>query len=149
VNFLNVGPWELVVTLIIAILLVGPRRMVEIAQSIGRVTSQMRSLSHDFLGAIQNELQTTEQEALQAMDGLAEGGADLSAQVQATERETSQALTDIEQDRAQATASIQAEIHAVEREARQALDEIAESFEGIVKGKQETQKGQDEQAGTE
>lgn len=148
-NFLNVGPWELVVILVIAILLVGPRRMVEIARSMGRVTSQMRSLSHDFLGAMQNELQTTEEQTLQAMNGLAKDGADLSAQVQATERETSQAIEDIEHGRAQATANIQAEIQAVERETRQALGEIAESFEGIVKGEPETQKGQDERAGTE
>ena len=70
-NFLNVGPWELTVVLIIAILLVGPRRMAEIARTIGRTTSQMRRLSSEFLGTIQAELQATEQEAQQALESIA------------------------------------------------------------------------------
>ena len=44
-NFLNVGPWEVTVILIIAILVVGPKRMVEVGRSIGRAASQMRRLS--------------------------------------------------------------------------------------------------------
>ncbi|MGD8244332.1 MAG: twin-arginine translocase TatA/TatE family subunit [Anaerolineae bacterium] len=61
-NFLNVGPWELVVVLIIAILVAGPQRMVEIARTLGRVSRQLRDLSREFTTALQAEIQSAEQE---------------------------------------------------------------------------------------
>ena len=60
-DFLNVGPSELVVVLIIAILVAGPQRMVEIARSLGRVSRQLRNLSRDFTTALQSEIQAVEE----------------------------------------------------------------------------------------
>lgn len=123
-NFLNVGPWELMVILVIAILLVGPRRVVEIARTIGRVTAQMRKLSGEFMGTIQAELRATEQEARQVLENVVEEGQ-------------------------QPVASIPAEFQATERETHEALEEIVESIGDLVKGKQgvKAKKGQDEEAG--
>jgi len=70
VNFLNVGPWELTVILIIAILLIGPKRMMELARAIGRVTSQLRKLSNEFTASIQAELQATERETRQVLEDI-------------------------------------------------------------------------------
>lgn len=64
-DFLNVGPWELVLVLIIAILVAGPRRMVEIARTLGQYSRQLRDLSREFTSALQAEIQATEQEAKQ------------------------------------------------------------------------------------
>ena len=62
-DFLNVGPWELVLVLIIAILVAGPKRMVEIARTLGHVSRQLRDLSREFTTALQAEIQATEAEA--------------------------------------------------------------------------------------
>lgn len=87
-NFLNVGPWELMVILAIAILVVGPRRVAEIARTIGRFTSQIRRLSDEFMGAIHTELQDTEQ-------GEPGATTSIQAELAATERETRQAIGEI------------------------------------------------------
>ena len=93
-NFLNVGPWELTVIVVIAILLVGPKRMVEMARTIGRVSSQMRRISSEFLGTIRDEVEAVEADAHQVLEG---------AELQATEQETRQVLESIGEDRRRAT----------------------------------------------
>ena len=65
-DFLNVGPWELVVVLIIAILVAGPKRMVEIARTMGQMSRQLRDLSREFTTALQAEIQAAENQAGQA-----------------------------------------------------------------------------------
>ena len=140
-NFLNVGPWELTVILIVAILVVGPRRMVELARQIGHTASQMRKLSSEFLGTIQAEIEITEQETRQAVDAIAEGGqksiASIPDQVQAAERDTREVLETVSEERQAAATSIQDELQALEHETRQAMKEIATGVQGIIKGEPE------------
>lgn len=62
-DFLNVGPWELVLVLVITILVAGPERMIEIARTLGRASRQLRDLSREFTTALQAEIQATEAEA--------------------------------------------------------------------------------------
>jgi sec-independent protein translocase protein TatB len=67
VNFLNVGTWELMFILIIAILVVGPERMVEMARSFGRLSRQLRKMSNEFTNTIQAELSATERETRESI----------------------------------------------------------------------------------
>ena len=146
-NFLNVGPWELTVVLIIAVLLVGPKRMVEVARTIGRVTRQMRSLSGEFLGTLQAEIGSTGEEARQALEDVIEGGEEPVAELEAAGQETRQALEGAGEDKRLVTPSITAELEAVERETRQTMQEILENVGGIVKGEEEVkEEGEDEKA---
>ena len=62
-NFLNVGPWELTVVVMIAILMIGPQRMVDLARTIRRYATQLRKLSGEFTSVLQTEIQATEQGA--------------------------------------------------------------------------------------
>jgi len=106
-NFLNIGPWELSVILIIAILMIGPKRMVEITRAIGRITAHLRKLSGEFMSTIQTELKAAEQEARQTAGGVSEEGqfssiADISTDLEALGRETRQALSGIVSDVASA-----------------------------------------------
>ena len=55
-NFLNVGPWELTLIIIIAILVVGPKRMVEVTRVLGRTMAQLRRFSNEFLLTLQTEV---------------------------------------------------------------------------------------------
>ncbi len=59
---MNVGPAEVIVILIIAILVVGPQRMVELARAMGRLSRQLRDLSNEFVSAIQKEVELTKGE---------------------------------------------------------------------------------------
>lgn len=149
-NFLNVGPWEMTVIFIIAILLVGPKRMVEMARTIGRVSSQMRRMSSEFLSTIRDEVEAVEADARQALEGVVQVGEESVAELQATEQETRQVLESIGEDRRRATTSIKAELQAVERETRQALGEIVENVGGMVRGEREArEEGEDEEASRE
>jgi len=90
--------------------MVGPKRMVEIVRAIGRITAQMRRLSGEFMGAIQTELRTIEQETSQAVGG---GGEE------------------------RAFASLPDDLMALGRDTRQAVGEIVTNTGGILKGEQE------------
>ncbi len=68
-SFMNVGPWELSVILIIAILMIGPKRMVEIVRAIGRISARLRKISNEFMGTVQAELGAVEEETRQVMSG--------------------------------------------------------------------------------
>jgi len=116
-NFLNVGPWELTVILIIAILMIGPKRMVEITRAIGRITAQMRKLSGEFMSTIQTELQAVERDARQAVGGASDEG--LMSSV----------------------ASLPAELEALGRETRKAIEGIVVDAESVVKEESEPAEG--------
>jgi len=139
VNFLNVGPLELAVILILAILLVGPRRVVEIIQTIRRLAGQLHSMSSEFTSLIQTEMQTTERDASSqdvAQDARRETGGELEeivkegitpiasiqAELRATVQETRQALESIVKDELGPIAGVQAELQAITQETRQALE---------------------------
>jgi Sec-independent protein translocase protein TatA len=146
VNFLNVGPWEVTVILIIAILVVGPKRMVEVGRAIGRTATQMRRLSGEFLGTLQAEIDATQQGARQALEGIVETGEESVAELQAAEDETRQVLEGIGEDRRRAATSIRSELEAVEHDTREAMQDILGSMEGLVKGESTAEKGEDGEA---
>jgi Sec-independent protein translocase protein TatA len=149
VSFLNVGPWELTAVLIIAILLVGPKRMIQVARAIGRATSQMRNLSNEFLGTIQTEIDAVEEETRRALEGAVETGEESVTELQAAEQETRETLERIEQGRRQVTTSIRDELQAVEREAGQAVKDVLEGVEGIVKGERASKEEDGQEASRE
>jgi len=126
VNFLNIGPSELIVILLIAILVVGPKRMAEIVRSIGKVSRQMRSLSGEFVGAIRNEIAATE-EGVQGLvseaKGTAEGGKGVEGELTETKKETDESLKDIVEGDF-GLASITDDIRSVQREAQGMMQDM-------------------------
>jgi Sec-independent protein translocase protein TatA len=143
VNFLNVGPWELTVIMIIAILLVGPKRMVEIARALGQMTGQLRRLSTEFTSTLQAEVLTqSEAEAKEEAQGedkaketgggilrsLTEPFTSLRDELQATERETREALENIVSGESEPIGQIQTELEATAQETRQAMDAITQDL---------------------
>jgi sec-independent protein translocase protein TatB len=144
VNFLNVGPWELTVIMIIAILLVGPKRMVEIARAIGQMTGQLRRLSNEFTSTLQAEVLTQSEaegqkeaagkdEATETASGilhsLTEPFVSLREELQATGRETREALENIVSGESEPIGQIQTELEATVQETRQTLDAIAQDLD--------------------
>lgn len=47
-NFFNIGTAELLLIFVIALIVVGPRRLPEIAQSLGKIVSDLRKMSQEF-----------------------------------------------------------------------------------------------------
>ncbi len=137
-NFLNVGPWELSVVLIIAILLVGPKRLVEVFQAIRRFSVQLRRMSTEFTSLIQSEVQASERETGQApggpggemkdivQDGLAPL-ASLQTEIQTAAQEVRQALSDTVQAAQEPLADVEAELPTNARETPQAPESTAAS----------------------
>lgn len=47
-NFFNIGTAELILIFIIALIVVGPRRLPEIARSLGKIMNDLRRMSQEF-----------------------------------------------------------------------------------------------------
>ncbi len=73
----NIGLGELILILIIGILVTGPKRTIEIARTLGRVSRQLRDLSQEFTSALQAEIDATETEAGNLETGLRKVAADI------------------------------------------------------------------------
>jgi Sec-independent protein translocase protein TatA len=131
VNFLNIGPWELMVILALSIMVMGPKRVVEIARAIGRVSAQMRRLSGEFLGTLQSELQDAEEEVRQVAQDVSGSGAELSAQVRQVGQGTQQAL---EGEAEESGEDIVTEVRSLERETRGVMQEVLASIRSVVRG---------------
>jgi Sec-independent protein translocase protein TatA len=122
VNFLNIGPMELMVILVIAIMVVGPKRMVETVQAIRRFAGQLRGLSGEFTSLIQNEVQA-------AQRGGDPASADETSDPQAGQDikpGTGGDLQDIIREGIAPIASIQAELRATAQETRQAFENVVD-----------------------
>ena len=53
----NVGPTELLVILILALIVFGPRRLPEIGKSVGKMLAEFRKASNDFKRTIEDEVE--------------------------------------------------------------------------------------------
>lgn len=63
VNFLNVGPMELLLILIVALIVFGPARLPEIGSKIGRAVGEFRRAQEELAQELTRELRVEEQEA--------------------------------------------------------------------------------------
>ena len=55
-DFLGVGPLELIVVIIIALIVVGPERLPQLAQSIGKTLRDLRAMSQGLTAEWQREM---------------------------------------------------------------------------------------------
>lgn len=61
-NFFNIGTAELILIFIIALIVVGPRRLPEIGREIGRILSDLRKMSQEFTTDLTRELEAPAKE---------------------------------------------------------------------------------------
>ena len=62
-NFFNIGTAELLLIFVIALVVVGPRRLPEIARSFGKIVSDVRKMSQDFTAQMSQELDALPKES--------------------------------------------------------------------------------------
>ena len=55
-NFFNIGTAELLLIFVIALIVVGPRRLPEIAQTLGKIVSDIRKMSQEFTVDVMREM---------------------------------------------------------------------------------------------
>jgi sec-independent protein translocase protein TatB len=55
-NFFNIGTAELMLIFVIALIVVGPRRLPEVSRSLGKVVNDVRQMSREFTAPITQEL---------------------------------------------------------------------------------------------
>ncbi len=60
-NFMGIGPWELILILIIALLVFGPRRLPEIGRALGKTVAEFRRMSQELTADMAQELETEPQ----------------------------------------------------------------------------------------
>ncbi|MBN1810825.1 MAG: twin-arginine translocase TatA/TatE family subunit [Anaerolineae bacterium] len=131
-GFFNIGTGELMIIIVIAILVIGPKRMLELGQAIGRLTQQGRRIWGEVMKTIQTELQDTKE----AVEEIAAGGSNLAAEVKATGQETGKAL---QKSKAE-TFDMKTELEEIGRETQQVMKEVTEGFASIITGKADLEK---------
>ncbi|HEC34316.1 MAG TPA: hypothetical protein ENI37_06315 [Chloroflexi bacterium] len=101
-DFLNIGTGELLFFALLAILLVGPRRAVELMQQAGRFTARVRqewlSVQQDVVTEIETLRQETLGEIQPALEELQKAKQDMTAEAQALQR---RALAEIQPNQEQ------------------------------------------------
>ncbi len=58
-NFFNIGPMELLLILVLALIIFGPGKLPEVAKGLGKAISEFRKASQDLTSGIARELDTT------------------------------------------------------------------------------------------
>ena len=126
-NFLNIGTMELMVIIAIAILVIGPQRMVQVARTIGRMATRMRQISGEFTSILRSEfaeLDDARQEVQGAIGEIAGGRGKASAAAEVTgavggaKAEADQSMESLLED-GLGLGQIAAELRATATEARQ------------------------------
>jgi len=71
---LTVGPQEMIVIFILALVLFGPKKLPELGRTIGKAITEFRRASNDLKSTFEREMQTLERES-QSMNQVAQGTA--------------------------------------------------------------------------
>jgi TatA/E family protein of Tat protein translocase len=58
----NLGPSELIVIFVVALLVFGPKKLPELGRSLGKGLAEFRRASAELRGSLEREMQTIEQE---------------------------------------------------------------------------------------
>ncbi len=113
-NFFNIGPSELIVIVVIAILAIGPRRMVQLMRSLGRTAGKLRRMSSEFMALVNAELRETGESVQQVAQTAKAGAGEVEGQVEAAGEDTRETVRLLRQE----IGSLRAELEAAALEAR-------------------------------
>jgi sec-independent protein translocase protein TatA len=71
-EFVGIGPGELLLIFVVALIVFGPRRLPEIGRALGKGISQFRQLSQEFNTQLRSELQAASKEVQAISEDLKE-----------------------------------------------------------------------------
>ena len=83
--FGSIGPTELILIFVVALLVFGPKKLPEIGKSIGKAVREFRRTSEEIKGRIEEEIQASEVKDLgrELRDQVRDIGQDLEAETKA------------------------------------------------------------------
>ena len=61
-DFLGIGPWEILLILVLALILMGPGRIQEVARTLGKTLRAIKKASADLTTAVTKELEAAKEE---------------------------------------------------------------------------------------
>lgn len=61
-DFFGIGPWEIVLILILALIILGPGKLTETAKTLGKIVRTIRKTSSEFTAAVTREMNKIEEE---------------------------------------------------------------------------------------
>jgi len=61
-NFLDMGFWEIILIIVVALIIWGPGKIPEIARNLGKFMSAMKKMSFDLTTQVKKELELEEKE---------------------------------------------------------------------------------------
>jgi sec-independent protein translocase protein TatA len=61
-DFFGIGPWEIVLILIVALIILGPGKLTETARTLGKIVRSIRKTSAEFTAAVTREMNKIEEE---------------------------------------------------------------------------------------
>ena len=61
-GFLGIGPWEILLIIILALIVLGPGKLTDFARSLGKAVRAIRKYSTDLTTAVTRELDVTKEE---------------------------------------------------------------------------------------
>jgi Tat protein translocase TatB subunit len=84
-NFFNIGTAELLLIVLIALIVVGPRRLPEVSRSIGKVMSDLRKMQQEFTTEMTRELEDSTKELTEVTRELEDSTKELTEVTQELE----------------------------------------------------------------
>jgi Sec-independent protein translocase protein TatA len=61
-DFFGIGPWEIVLILVLALILLGPDKLTETAKTLGKIVRSIRRTSAEFTAAVTREMNKIEED---------------------------------------------------------------------------------------
>lgn len=133
-SFLNVGGWELTVILVLAILLVGPKRVVQIVRSIRRYASQLGEMTREFTSTLESEAdEGGDGAAGQGLADLVKPITDVQNELRSTADQTRQAMEGVVKDLG-AVEDVKDELSQAAEEARAATQPSQDTSASEIEG---------------
>ena len=67
-GFLGIGPWEILLIVILALIILGPSKLTDFTRTLGKTVRAIRKYSTDLTTAVTRELDSTKEEPPQEKD---------------------------------------------------------------------------------
>jgi Sec-independent protein translocase protein TatA len=61
-DFFGIGPWEIVLILVLALVILGPGKLTETAKTLGKILRSIRRTSAEFTAAVTREMNKVEED---------------------------------------------------------------------------------------